>query len=563
MEKSQEPVYNVLQIEYIKKTTKIVRTIKSLKIFTLLSFLAIIASNVIILVEVSKEVQHSYYLENVVFLGKVNYCLSYIGFLARSLHLSKVFNQELPFQPEDLSYYSSQLPELHDFLLKGTDWSYWKSSFVVEKNVLPVYQSLLNPKIEWNNLADLLSDTYINVISSQVNRFLNNISNETLFPLIYNSLHISMNYLQNSFTSLILSEKARLSSLSTNFYYFFLVGVCLIAIFGLLSFIVICPLHKYLSEIWNELYKTTVLHSFAIRTKVNNRVEKFFHIDEYFMLDDLDIVKKTHFSHLWHYTARLFILVGLGLGLYFISMFVFYSSIEEYMKSKIDLADAMNVRRARISQRTMFAIEIFADYNGYGFGDMYGANIFPDSETSFNQLIIIIANSRRNLFKFSTQKILTNSVWTETYDIIPSENETLHYGIISGTFEMKIEAQYLSKVYKNCNFTCFQKIYKESKILMTYFISSLQRVDSSPNYYIVSMFKSLVIFTILSLFILLLLVVCYIFPYLSNEQKMVQHIQKILTEILIDRRTFNTRFSSARFSEENLLMIEELHVFQK
>lgn len=516
------------------------------------------------MVEVSKEVQHSYDLELVGFLGKVNYCFSYIGFLARSLHLSKIFNQELPFQPENLSYYSSQLPGLHDFLLKNSkDWSYWTTSSIIEKNVLPIYQSHLNPKITWSNLVDLLSDTYINVPSNQVDSFLSNISNETLFPLIYNSLHISMNYLQNSFATLIISEKVRLSSLTSKLYYFFLIGVCLIAIFGLLSFIVICPLHKHLREMWDELYKTTLLHSFAVRTRVNNRLEKFFHIDECFMSDDGDVGKQPNFSHLWHYTARLFILVGLGLGLYFVSMFVFYASIEEYMKSKIDLADVMNVRRARICQRTMFAIEIFADYNHYGFGDMYGINIFPDSEITFKQLIAIVANSRKNLFKFSTQKILTYNVWTEIYDEILSEDDFLHYGIISGTFEMKIEAEYLSTIYKACNFSCFQQMYKESKSLMEYFISSLQRIDTSPNYYIESMFRSLVIFTILSLFVLLLIVVCYILPYLSNEQKMVQHIQKILTEILIDRRSFNTRFSSVRFSEENLLMAEELHIIQK
>lgn len=123
-----------------------------------------VVSNIIILVSVSNQLQHSIELEALGVLGRANSYIACLTYISRTLYLTQYFNGTEIFTPSDLNYYSQKLKDLHIiFLNKAEDWSYWPYSKIIMNPVLPVYMNYSSSELSYTNLLDMISNTWDNV----------------------------------------------------------------------------------------------------------------------------------------------------------------------------------------------------------------------------------------------------------------------------------------------------------------------------------------------------------------------------------------------------------------
>lgn len=123
-------------------------------------------SNTIMFGTIYDEVQHSYELKAVKTIAKTNMYLVYISFIARSLHLSTIFNQSEIFTHKELQDYLIRLPSIHDIILENVNnWGYWNSSYILNESTLPIYNQNSSAQHLTTNLIDLISSTFYYVNS--------------------------------------------------------------------------------------------------------------------------------------------------------------------------------------------------------------------------------------------------------------------------------------------------------------------------------------------------------------------------------------------------------------
>ncbi|OMJ72962.1 hypothetical protein SteCoe_28470 [Stentor coeruleus] len=513
---------NALQVVNPNHSKLILRSFCNLQIFIILSFLAVVVSNIIILVSVSDQVQHSIKLEALGILGRANSYIACLTYISRQLYISHVFNSSSIFTTNDVNYYTDKLLSLHDvFREKADEWSYWPYSKIINEPVLPVYMNYSSPEISYSNLLDVISDTYANV-----QELLREYSEKPLFFLIFNTFRLSLDHLQIAFSDLIDSEKKALVNLKSLFLSLFFTGICIIGVFGSMVFIMNWHLHKNLKQMWNNLQLAICKNSLDIRGSLNARTNKYYDFeDDIYPIEEVTMKKTVSFPHFWHYLLRLSLVIVLGLLIFFVSVFVFFAHAHDYMIGKVDFADAMLNRRVFVYQRNLFLVEMYADYHRFGFIDLYGFSPLLPSNIGYvymaNKMIIL----RRNAFKRSMQKVIRPEVWKEIFDEIEGEEGFLKYGLSDAVIEIKWECLFLAANIIKCDLDCFNTINNELKTLMIYYDKTADTTDKSSTLSLKSTYESLLYFIIFGLFSLFTIVACYILPYFHREKTIVKYMQ--------------------------------------
>ncbi|OMJ87905.1 hypothetical protein SteCoe_10318 [Stentor coeruleus] len=513
---------NALQVVNPNLSKLILRSFCNLQIFIILSFLAVVVSNIIILVSVSDQVQHSIKLEALGILGRANSYIACLTYISRQLYISHAFNSSSIFTPNDAIYYNDKLLSLHDvFREKVNEWSYWSYSRIINEPLLPVYMNYSSPEISYSNLLDVISYTYENV-----NELLKGYSQKPLFFLIFNTFRLSIDHLQIAFSDLIDSERKALVELESLFLSLFFTGICIIGVFGSMVFIMNWHLHKNLKQMWDDLQSAVLKNSLNIRGSLNSRANKYYDTeDDIYPIEDIIVKQTVSFPHFWHYLSRLSLVVVFGLIIFFVSVFVFFAHAQDYMIGKVDFADAMLNRRVFVYQRNLFLIEMYADYNRFGFTDLYGFSpLFPSNIGYIymaNKMIIL----RRNAFKRSLQKVIRPEVWKEIFAEIEGEEGFLRYGLSDAVIEIKWECLFLAVNIRKCNLDCFNKINNELKTLMAYYDRTADTADRSSTLSLKSTYESLFYFIIFGLLSLFIIVACYILPYFQKEKNIVKCMQ--------------------------------------
>lgn len=99
-----------------------------------------IITNIVILVYISKEVQHSNSLTALTNLGDLGYYLSQIALIVRSLDLGEKINMASFYNITDLENMISNLKSSQTKLLDDfNSWSYCSHSEAVKKDITPYY----------------------------------------------------------------------------------------------------------------------------------------------------------------------------------------------------------------------------------------------------------------------------------------------------------------------------------------------------------------------------------------------------------------------------------------
>ncbi|OMJ70194.1 hypothetical protein SteCoe_31876 [Stentor coeruleus] len=515
-------ISHVLQVTDYKKTRNIVAVYNSQKIFVLLCFIAITVSNIITLISVNNEVHHSIGLDAVNIMGKTNAYLVYIGFISRSLYLSSVFNQTTIFTKEDLLNYLNKLPDIRVYLQDNSNnWGYWDLSSILRDDILPIYSNYSNPQMTKTNLLDILHKTYF-----YGSLFLQDLSKENLYYIMFNTFRLTIYEIQDSFTNLIKNEKQRLKNLNSQLDSLFYVGVCIISVFGVLAFLVIYPLHVYLKGVWSQLHKAAVENFSEVLEALNSRLRIYYDKDDdMYPHEDNNPSKILSFPHFKHYFLRISAVIMLGILFYILSMYIFFASVQDYMLCKLDFAQSMMNRRVYVYQRTVFLTELYADYKETGFTAMYGFSPMPPSKIGYQLMADKMASSRRDVFQRTVQKVMSSTVWDETFADIDDENGLLRFGLSTGYVDIKWESLFLSTNYKKCDFGCYQLVNQELKDLMIFFNKTSSYTDDSSTIYLENSFKQLVIFISGNLMCLFLIIICYIIPYFTKEQNIIKCMQ--------------------------------------
>lgn len=332
---------------------------------------------------------------------------------------------------------------------------------------------------------------------------------------------------QIAFVDLINSEKANLKDLHSLLQGIFYTGVCIIAIFGSFVFIMVIPLSNHLKKIWGNLFKAIDNNIVELKIALNERIIKYHNYEDDLYPIENDTVnnKILSFSHSKHYLLRLSILVLLGIILYIASVFIFYVKVEDYMLCKLDFAQTMINRRIFVYQRTFFLTELYADYKDKGFDSLYSFSPLTPSKVGYTLMADKMTKSRRDIYSENVQKVISPRVWEELFANIEDQNGFLKYGLGSAYSDVKWESLFLSTNYENCNFYCFQFLYRELKDMIDFFNKTSEYMDKSSTVYLDGAFSDLLIFIVLSLCGLLFLIMLYFIPYFNKEMKLIKDMQ--------------------------------------
>ena len=211
------------------------------------------------------------------------------------------------------------------------------------------------------------------------------------------------------------------------------------------------------------------------------------------------------------YIFTISLLIGVGLLLYFLTVYVFYENTDFFLLYRLKFINFLISRRTNIYQISYYAIEIIADSNSHGLFQRFdNLSVFPD------YMIFDI--------------YYTNS---------PSTNY-LHYGVCSGFSFLRRYYQLIINILGTNQLDGYLSSIDE---FISVYTSLFTISEYNSKTQISNQLNILIYFVICSLVFLIIVTFAYFLPFFTKEQRILENIDMLM-------KVFNFSFCTTIKSKE-------------
>ena len=334
----------------------------------------------------------------------------------------------------------------------------------------------------------------------------------------------------NAYTGLQTCEANRISWLRTVVNYLLISGLGVIGVsFGLLVFY-LKSVDKKINSIWNQLVVITKTHYGPIKQKLISRLEQYHqevdlqnNTDQDHSRDPIKINMKTFRRYLLTIT----ILIGIGVLLYLLAVYVFYENINFFLCYRLDFLTFLMNRRTSLFQITFYTVEIIAESNGQGFIQrFYNFTVFPDYKELFDYNNRQLGLLQNHLLAPEIKKNMPADVFALEF-FENSYTNFLHFGGSYGYNFLRYEYLYLIS-NTTLGFIELNNYFNETKDGVVAYAYLIDISDNESKAQIEKELYVLIYFVIGCLGFLFLLSFTYFIPYFSSERKTLENVDLVI-----------------------------------
>ncbi|OMJ87344.1 hypothetical protein SteCoe_10939 [Stentor coeruleus] len=526
----------------IAKSTQV---LKIAKIVLLMSIVILIITNIVILIYISKEVEHSNSLTALTNLGDLGYYLSQIALIVRSLDLGTKINIPAFYNTIDLenmisNLISSQTKLLDDF----KSWSYCKDSEVVKNNVIPysVYENMV--KTKYGSLHAItgmfIEKSELILIKLRANN--TNYENE-LFFIIFNAFGSSFEHIYQAIIGLKNCEIARVDELSSVNNSLMFAGVGILAVAFTFITVYLLTIDVYLNNLWETLHKRVMSGFIEVKLHLTERLAHYHDLVEYSDSEPLQHSakhqKKVRFRHSLRYLLRFSILFISAAIFYIVSAFVFNESIHKFLYYRPLLTSTLIQRKIKTNELCFFTLENEFQYTNASINKLYPYfSPMQDIHNSIYELVELIESTKITLRNPNIMKFMSADVKGFIYEKYNGTRAFMKLGTFRALSFLMQESLFIVMDNKIDEFYVVDDFFDEVKEYSEATKAISMEVNKDSKNFINLQVSNLIYFTSVFCVMWIGLYVGFYLPYLSNEVNITKYITKLL---MIIPNTFEIR----------------------
>ncbi|CAG9328655.1 unnamed protein product [Blepharisma stoltei] len=412
----------------------------------LFAIIAMIGTNIGILIYIIDDVTHADALDTFNHLGQIMFQIGSIADLVRSIDLE--LRQGKYNLTRDLGYLSQNIATLSD--LQGTIlndksmWSYCKSSEIVTENKIPLWSfDEGEPKLKKYNLYDSVS-LFIqweqNLLEDAIKE--NNYYHNNIEWLMINSLSFAFSFIEDALTDLVSCEQSRIKDTGTIINGLLMVGIIILAVcLGVLIYFVV-SLRIVYEKFWCFIKKSVAINYAHLKQATLDRLISIHGVE--LEQDNIGFQKPLdlHNFHIkttltWKFSARLSFFGVSSLCFYLLTMFYLYTDCEEYMFYRPKLLENINIQRSYLSRIGLYARDINNEINKKHYPKSYS---FANSTSEFNHLVSEYQYQCEILRSKGIANLLSKELKTALYESFNTQGELLKQGTFTAAHSIIFDA---------------------------------------------------------------------------------------------------------------------------
>lgn len=499
-----------------------------------------IITNIVILVYISKEVEHSNSLTSLTNLGDLGYYLSQIALIVRSLDLGKKINIPSFYNTTDLenmisNLRSSQTKILDDF----NSWSYCSHSKIVKNAIIPysIYENAV--KTKYGSLHTI-TGFFIEKVSLKQSEFIliklradnTNYENE-LFFIIFNAFGNSFKHIYKAVQGLADCEIARVEKLSSVDNSLMFAGVGILSVAFTFITVYLLTIDVYLNNLWETLHKRVMSGFIEVKLRITERLAHYHDLVEYSDSESQTHLsknqKKVHFRHSLRYLLRFSILFISAAIFYIISAFVFNESIHKFLYYRPLLTSTLIQRKIKTNELCFFTLENEFQYTNASISKLY-PYFYPmqDIHNSIYELVDLIESTKITLRNSNIMKFMSADVKELVYEKYDGMKAFMKLGSFRALSFLMQESLFIAMDNGINEFSVIEDFFKEVKEYSEVTKAIGNKVDNDSKNFIDLQVSNLIYFTSAFCVMWLGLYIGFYIPYLSNEVNITKYITKLL-----------------------------------
>ena len=240
------------------------------------------------------------------------------------------------------------------------------------------------------------------------------------------------------------------------------------------------------------------------------------------------------------YIFTISLLIGVGLLLYFLTVYVFYENTDFFLLYRLKFINFLISRRTNIYQISYYAIEIIADSNSHGLFQRFdNLSVFPDYMKLYKNNDYQLTVLRGVLLESDVKKNMPQEIFDIYYTNSPSTNY-LHYGVCSGFSFLR---RYYQLIINTLGTNQLDGYLSSIDEFISVYTSLFTISEYNSKTQISNQLNILIYFVICSLVFLIIVTFAYFLPFFTKEQRILENIDMLM-------KVFNFSFCTTIKSKE-------------
>ena len=496
--------------------------------------MSLISSNIVILVYMSNEVNHSLSLDAIINLNYLSYSLAQSALILRSNDINRHLLRDQYYSDDDLTSILDMIDRYQSKIFDDLpNWSYCHASDVVNYRIMSYWEVRDTIDLQYADLYNFVEFIKQNVKKTNTKMKAGLEYRQEIMNVLSNALEGPFNQLLITIDDLVDCETQRIDDLEKQKTSLLMIGIAVLASsISIIAIYLKCSDH-HLNALWEHLRLRSLSKVTTIRQALNERLQDYHNrVDSaYEEIEGLKLKdsSKFNFRHsLWFIfkMSALFLLTTLFL---FLAIYVFYTGLRDYLYYRPLLVVAFPRRRIQLSELAFSVLESKAVESKYSLIDLYPefTNLRP-VKIGVKDKINYIKDTGKYINNKNTKKLMSSQLYDKIFKIYPNSSDFLLAGTYRAVAFMNTEA--LFAVFNNVDKSfevvdIFMDRINEFNKAIAY-LSGKSHTDSKNI--IKDQLSSMITF-IASVGSILLISYLFIYlPMLKREIRILKHIVKVL-----------------------------------
>lgn len=350
--------------------------------------------------------------------------------------------------------------------------------------------------------------------------------------VVINSQETILEQIDNLILSLKDCEKEKIHKLERFDIALLLVGIGILGAIFIVTAGFLISIDKDLNTIWKLLFERLQFSVYSVRQKIFERLSQYHDKAEY-LDSELDQTKfqlndKAKFKHSLRYLAYVSILFMVAGAIYVINSFVFDSIICKLLLLKPEIVTDLWFKQANVQKLAFHTQESVAALTPASYSDLYKNDINLESPQAAVLYYSVILHSSYLIYRDDyLQLLITAASASKLTSSLPSANNFLINGLFTGIEHIIQESSFLAFTTKGS----LSNYESNLNTLSAEFTNILKEITANSHSSVKSYIEYLIVFTVVSCFILILMYIFISHPLLGVEAEVVKGITKLLTII--------------------------------
>ncbi|CAG9322772.1 unnamed protein product [Blepharisma stoltei] len=508
---------------------------RSIKIFNytlILSILAIIITNCIVLYYTSTEVNKAKDLSLLITLGKITASMASIANQARSIEISRKLKIDTY-----ISYYENSIQNNINYLISTnahllenvTSWSQCSGIGIFTENEIDIWDAD-GTGMSKANLIDTISK-FAAKATGFISEFLEEDDYKTFIGfLAANGLGNAHRQIKNTISSIVDCEQDNVHELTLKVSFLLGIGFGVLVLCVIIMIPFICSIDNVLNTFWNKIKSNAYQSYFDLRQACIDRLSDFHGQT---MITRPENSKKlvnqaVKFTNAWSYIIRLCMSLVAAFLFFMVNLNVLYKECESSLNLRPELLETAINRRLLVTEVAFWGREKLFKASEYQLVSFLNESYpFEDADYELKKVMDNIKDTNSYIRKSKTSDLLSKSLEKQLYESIDNpETNKETYGTYGSMNIHALEALYYSYSLSNDSISSWVNDYYEINMLRDQYNQFIDSSNSDSEAIIEQQFTFIIL---IAAFYMLLLLSLYIFVYAPFLRRETQKLKKMRT----------------------------------